>query len=326
LVISSSIGSGYRAVRVAVVGAGAIGGFIAAALHRAGIDVAVVARGEHLAAMKRNGLRVRSDLGTLEARMRAAADLRELGDFDALLLTFKAHQWQEVLPQLEPFSGTATTVVTLQNGVPFWYVREPPLRSVDPGGRIGRLFADEQVVGGVVHVSGHIASPGEIVQSGGTRYVFGPPQGGAAARSARIAELFAGAGLTPELDPNVRSTVWLKLVNNVGLNSVSVLRRMTIAPMLADENARAQVRELMAEALHVGQALGVVADVDIDARIEYAARLRDVKTSMLQDYERQRPLEFEPILGAVVELAGRVHVDVPHVRAAYDALRAAVAP
>lgn len=310
-------------MRIAVVGAGAIGGFIAAALVRSGTDVAIVARGEHLAAIKRDGLIVESDFGTLQAHVDAGADLREFGDFDALLLTFKAHQWDELLPQLEPFAHTDTTIATLQNGLPFWHVRDVPLASVDPGGRIARLFPDEQVVGGVVHVSGYVAAPGRIVQSGGTRYVLGPPAGGSNARSERLVELFAGAGLAPEGDANVRATVWLKLVNNVGLNAVSVLRRMTIAPMLADAGARAHVRELMTEALHVGQALGVVADVDIDARIAYAARLDDVKTSMLQDYERGRPLELEPILGAVLELAKRLDVAVPHVRAAYDALLAA---
>lgn len=309
-------------MRVAVVGPGAIGGFIAAALDRSGTEVAVVARGPHLAAIRRDGLIVESDFGTLHARVDAAADLRELGNFDVLIATFKAHQWHELLPQLERFSQTETIIATLQNGLPFWYVRDVPLTSVDPGGRIARLFPDEQVVAGVVHVSGHVTAPGRIRQSGGTRYVLGPPQGGTNARSERLVELFASAGLSPEPDPNVRATVWLKLVNNVGLNAVSVLRRMTIAQMLADAQARGEVRALMYEALHVGQALGVVADVDIDARIAYASRLDDVKTSMLQDYERGRPLEFEPIVGAVVELAARLDVDVPNVRAAYGALLA----
>ncbi|MBV8723275.1 MAG: 2-dehydropantoate 2-reductase [Candidatus Eremiobacteraeota bacterium] len=307
-------------MRVCVVGAGAIGGFIAGALARAGIDVAVVARGEHLAAMRAHGLSVESDIGTFTVTVDAADDVRALGAFDALLLTFKAHQWPALLPQLQPYART-TTIATLQNGLPFWYVRRPPLESVDPGGRIGALFDDEHVVGGVVHVSGHVPHPGKIVHSGGTRYVLGPPQGGSSERAQQLVDLFARAGLAPEADPNVRHTVWLKLVNNVGLNPVSTLRRLTIAPLLADPQARADVRALMEETLRVGQALGVVADVDIDARIAYAARLRDVKTSMLQDYERSRPLEIEPMLGAVIELAARLAVDVPHLRAAYDALQ-----
>jgi 2-dehydropantoate 2-reductase len=303
-----------------VVGAGGIGGFLAAALARAGLPVAVVARGEHLAAIRRDGLHVESDLGAFDVPVEAAEDLRELGAFDALLLTFKAHQWPQLLPQLEPFASTGTTIVTLQNGVPFWYVREPPLESVDPGGRIGALFPDERVAGGVVHVSGHVARPGAIRQSGGTRYVLGAPRGGRDARVDALVETLRAASLAAEADENIRQTVWLKLVNNAGLNPVSALRGLTIKPMLADSAARAEVRALMEEALHVGQAMGVVREVDIDARIAYAARLDDVKTSMLQDYERGRELEAGPILGALIELAGRYGVEVPRLRAAHEAL------
>jgi len=310
-------------MRIAVVGAGAIGGFVAAALARSGVRVAVVARGEHLQEIVRHGLHVaRSDFGEFTARVEAAADLREFAPVDAAVLTFKAHQWPALLPQISALSPTDATVVTLQNGLPFWYVREPPLASVDPGGRIARLFGDNRVVGGVVHVSGHVARPGHVRQSGGTRYVFGPPQrGGEIGRTKQIVELFAQAHLCPELDLDVRATVWLKLVNNCGLNPVSALRRMTIKPMLADARARAEVRELMEEALHVGQAMGVVRDVDVEARIEYAARLDDVRTSMLQDLERGRPLEFEPILGPAIELGQRYGVPVPKIREAFARLR-----
>jgi 2-dehydropantoate 2-reductase len=307
-------------MRVAVVGAGAIGGFIAAALARAGCAVAVVARGAHLAAIRRGGLRVESDLGAFAVTVQAGDDLRELGAFDALLLTFKTHQWPEFLPQLRPFADTPATIVTLQNGVPFWYVREPPLRSVDPGGVIAGLFADDRVVGGVVHVSGELPAPGFVRQSGGLRYVLGRI-GDDDARAESIVRLLKNAGLAAELDPDVRATVWLKLVNNAGLNSVSVLRRARIKPMLADPEARAHVRRLMTDALHVGQAMNVVQDVDVDARIEYAARLDDVKTSMLQDHERGRRLELEPIVGAIIELAERHAVAVPNLREAYAALR-----
>jgi 2-dehydropantoate 2-reductase len=310
-------------VRVGVVGAGAIGAFVAAALARSGAAVAAVARGEHLTAMRAHGVKVESDIGRFTVGIEAGDDLRALGRFDVLLLTFKAHQWPELLPQLEPFSYADTTIVTLQNGLPFWYVREPPLRSVDPGGRIARLFADDRIVGGVVHVSGRVAAPGAVIQSGGLRYVFGAPAGGTNERTERVLALFRQASLSPEGETAIRSTIWLKLVNNAGLNPVSALRRLTIRPLLADPQARAEVRALMREALRVGQAIGAVREVDIDERIEYAARLEDVKTSMLQDYERGRGLELDPILGAVIELAGRYGVPVPQTQRTYDALRLA---
>jgi 2-dehydropantoate 2-reductase len=309
-------------MRIGVVGAGGIGGFLAGALAHAGLPVAVVARGEHLAAIARDGLHVESDLGSFTARVEAADDLRSLGDFDVLLLTFKAHQWPDFFEQLAPFAATSTTIVTMQNGLPFWFVRDPALQSVDPGGRIAKLFGDERVIGSAVHVSGHIAAPGFIRQSGGMRYMLGSPLGGPSPRVEALVEAMRSAGLAPEADPNVRATVWLKLVNNCGLNPVSALRGLTIKPMLADPAARAEVRALMEEALRVGQAIGVVNEVDIDARIAYAARLDDVKTSMLQDYERGRTLEADPILGAVIELAGRYGVEVPRLRAAHEALDA----
>jgi 2-dehydropantoate 2-reductase len=281
-----------------------------------------VARGEHLAAIRRDGLRVESDLGAFAVRVDASDDLRLLGDFDILLLTFKAHQWPGMLTQLEPFSAAGTaTLVTMQNGLPFWYVREPPLESVDPGGRIGRLIGDDRVIGSVVHVSGEIAAPGFIRQTGGLRFVVGDPSGRASPRVEILAALFRRAGLQVEIDSNIRATVWLKLVNNAGLNPVSVLRGMTIRPMLANSDARKQVYELMTEALRVGQTMGIVSEVNVDARIDYAARLADVKTSMLQDYERGRPLELDPILGAVIELAERYQVEVPHLRGVYAQLR-----
>ena len=276
--------------------------------------MAVVARGAHLQAIRRQGLRVGSDLGAFTANVEAADDLRELGDFDVLVCTFKSHQWPGMLPELRPFGDTRATLVTLQNGVPFWFVRDPPLNSVDPGGAIGSLFGDDRVIGGVVHVSGQIVEPGAIRQSGGLRYVFGEPNGGGSLRVEGLVALLRGAGLAAEADAKLRSTLWLKLVNNCGLNAASVLERQTIKPMLADPRSRALVRALMVEALAVGQAMGVVAQADVDARIEYAARLDDVKTSMLQDFEAGRPLETGPILGAAVELAERYGVAVPRLR------------
>jgi 2-dehydropantoate 2-reductase len=307
-------------MRVGVVGAGAIGGFLAGALARAGVPVAVVARGAHLAAIRRDGLRVESELGAFTARVDASESLRSLGDFDVLLLTFKAHQWPSLLAQLARFSGTRTTIVTLQNGLPFWYLRTPPLDSVDPGGKIGRLFGDEQVIGGVVHVSGDVPEQGLVRQSGGLRYLLGSPQNGESARVEALVALLQGAELQAESDRDIRASVWLKLVNNAGLNTVSVLRRATIKRLLSDDAARREVRDLMSEALLTGRALGVVSDVDIDARLDYAARLDDVKTSMLQDYERGRALELDPIVGVVIEVADRYGVAVPHLRAAYAQL------
>jgi 2-dehydropantoate 2-reductase len=309
-------------MRIAVIGAGAIGGFVAAALARSGMDVGVVARGAHLAAIQRAGLHVRSDLGSFTVRVEAADDVRTLGTFDALVLAFKAHQWEPSLVRsLSDPRYSSATIVTLQNGVPFWYVRRPTLQSVDPGGVLGSTFDDERIVGGVVHVSGRVEAPGHVVQSGGLRYVLGGAAVAAEPRVEAIAAVMRSAGLQAEVAADIRAIAWLKLVNNVGLNSVSTLEDASIRTMLGDERQLDEVRRLMYETLDVGRAMGVVADADIDARLAYAARLDDVRTSMLQDLQSNKPLEIDPLLGAVAELADRYGVEVPRVRAAYHRLQ-----
>ncbi|HUA08859.1 MAG TPA: 2-dehydropantoate 2-reductase [Candidatus Acidoferrales bacterium] len=313
-------------MRIAVVGAGAIGGFIAAMLARAGVRVGVVARGAHLEAMRREGITVvQSDAGSFSAAVDASEDLRELGHVDVALLTFKAHQWNALLPQLDAAAQAGTVVVTMQNGVPFWFRRTPPLQTVDPGGRIGARLPDAQTIGGVVHVSGNIVAPGRIAQSGGTRYILNALDPALQGVLDRFAAIMRDAGLAPEIEPDIRRFVWLKLINNAGLNPVSALRHMTIHEMLADPVAREEVRTLMLEAVEVGRALGVVDAIDLEARMRYAQRLSDVRTSMLQDLEARRPLELDPIVGAIVELGEGLGVPVPRLRAAYDELRAQTA-
>jgi 2-dehydropantoate 2-reductase len=309
-------------MRIVVVGAGAIGGYIAAVLSRAGVDVGVIARGAHLEAIRRDGIMVlSSDLGQFTARVEASDDLRSLERFDFALLTFKAHQWPGFIPQIAAAVASGTIVVTLQNGVPFWFRRTPPLRTVDPGGTIGELIPDTQTIGGVVHVSGNVAAPGKIRQSGGGRYILGAMDSAVDEPLGRLASAMRDAGLKPELEANIRHFTWLKLINNASLNPVSTIHQLTIHEMLSNPVTRAEVRDLMLETQAVGRALGVIDEVDLDARMAYAQRLTDVKTSMLQDALAHRPLELDPIVGAVVELGEDLGVPVPRLRAVYDELR-----
>ncbi|MGC2243876.1 MAG: 2-dehydropantoate 2-reductase [Candidatus Aquilonibacter sp.] len=310
-------------MRIVIVGAGAIGGYIAATLSRAGMDVAAIARGAHLEAIRRDGITVvSSDLGQFTARIEASDDLRSLGTFDLALLTFKAHQWPSFLPQLAPAVHVGTTIVTLQNGVPFWFRRTPPLQTVDPNGAIGAVIPDEQTIGGVVHVSGNIAEPGKIRQSGGGRFILGAMDPAVDERLTQLVTGMRDAGLKPEIEANIRHFTWLKLINNASLNPVSTIHEVTIHQMLANPVTREEVLQLMLETVAVGRKLGVVDEVDLDARMKYAQRLPDVRTSMLQDAQAHRPLELDPIVGAVVELGEDLGVAVPHLRAVYDELRA----
>ena len=310
-------------MRIVIVGAGAIGGYIAATLAHAGMDVAAIARGAHLEAIRRDGITViSSDLGQFTVRVEASDDLRSLGTFDLALLTFKAHQWPGFLPQLAHAVKAGTTIVTLQNGVPFWFRRSPALQTVDPNGAVGTLIPDKQTIGGVVHVSGNIAEPGKIRQSGGGRFILGAMDPAVDERLTQLVTAMRNAGLKPEIEANIRHFTWLKLINNASLNPVSTIHELTIHQMLANPVTREEVHQLMLETVAVGRKLGVVDDVDIDARMTYAQRLTDVRTSMLQDAQAHRPLELDPIVGAVVELGEDLGVPVPHLRAVCDELRA----
>jgi 2-dehydropantoate 2-reductase len=305
-------------VRIAVFGAGAIGGFLAAALARSGVEVCVVARGAHLQAIRSNGIEIAaSDLGPFTVKVEASDDLREFDRPDYVLVTFKSHQWQGVLPQFERAVAGGSVFVTLQNGLPFWYSPERALESVDPGGRILRTIPYGQIVGGVVHASGHIAAPGVIKQSGGMLYPLGEPDGETTPRVTALAQIFEAAGLRAPVEQNIRRTIWRKLINNTALNPVSALTRARVQGMLRDPGTRAVLRAIIEEGLAVARASGTDPQADADERLQWAEHIADVKTSMLQDLEARKPLELEPIVGATVELARRFGVSAPHTETVY---------
>jgi 2-dehydropantoate 2-reductase len=304
-------------LKLAVFGAGAIGGFIAAALARSGVDVCVVARGAHLEAIRRGGLHVTSDLGEFTAPVAASDDLRDFQDLDYVLVTFKSQQWSGVLPQFERAIAGDAVFVTLQNGLPFWYSRDRALQSVDPGGAILQALPYQRIIGGVVHASGHIAQPGFIRQSGGMLYPLGEPDGTKTERIAKLSQAFEHAGLSAPIEPDIRRNIWRKLVNNLALNPVSALTRATVQTMLSDPPVRALLRAIIEEGLAIARASGVEPGVDADERLKWAEHIADVKTSMLQDLEARRPLELEPIAGAALELARHYGVAVPHTETVY---------
>ena len=304
-------------MRVAVFGAGAIGGFIAAALARAGTDVCVVARGPHLHAIRAARLRVHSEIGDFSVDVPAAADLREFEAPEYVLLTFKSHQWRGALPQLERAVAGGSVFVTLQNGLPFWYSKEYALESIDPGGRIRSAIPHERIVGGVVHASGRIVEPGIVHQSGGMLYPIGELDGTTTGRIEALAHEFRRAGLRAPIEPEIRRNIWKKLVNNLALNHVSVLTRATVGTMLRDPGVRALLRAIIEEGLAVARATGIDPGVDAEERLRWAEHIADVKTSMLQDLEAGKRLELEPIGGAVIELAERYGVPVPHTQTVY---------
>ncbi len=302
---------------IVIFGAGAIGGFIAGALARSGAEVGVVARGDHLGAIRKNGLQVESVLGNFEAQVPAAADLREFDDPQYVLLTFKSHQWGGVLPQFEKAAKSGAIFVTLQNGLPFWYSRERTLESVDPGGRIRAAIPYEQVIGGVVHTSGMIPAPGRVKQSGNMLYPMGELDGSQTPRIAQLAKVFEDAGLHAPVERDIRRLVWRKLLGNLALNPVSVLTGATVRAMLHDPPVRAVLRAIVDEGLAVARAAGFEIGVTAEERLDMAMHIADVKTSTLQDLEAGKPLELEPICGATIEIARQYDVPVPHIETVY---------
>jgi 2-dehydropantoate 2-reductase len=301
-------------VKFAVAGAGAIGGYVGACLARAGNDVTLFARGAHLQAMQENGLRVLSDDGDFEVRPNITGELDSLADADVIFLGVKAHALTELAPRLAPIIGTQTTVVSMQNGIPWWYDR---LECVDPGGVIARSIPPERIVGSIAYFATTLEGPGVIRHIEGNRLSLGEPGGTRSDRCKRIAEALIAGGIRAPVTTRIREEIWVKLLGNASFNPVSVLTRATLAAMVRDPQVGPLIRDIMLEVQAVAQRLGIELPVSIDQRIAGAEKVGEHKTSMLQDLESGRPLELDEVVGAVVELGERVGVQTPVTRSIY---------
>ncbi|HEU5326770.1 MAG TPA: 2-dehydropantoate 2-reductase [Thermomicrobiales bacterium] len=311
-------------MRIAIVGAGAIGGYLGAKLTRAGVDVVLIARGAHLAAMRANGVRVIEGDADYVAHPACTDDLGAVGDADAVFLTVKAHSLAAMAPQLGATLGPQTTVVTGQNGIPWWYFEryEGPLagshlESLDPGGATARAIPTARVVGCVIWPAAETVAPGVIQHIEGTRFTLGEPDGTKSARCQALAAALIAGGLKAPISTQIRREIWLKLLGNVAFNPLSALTRATLDQITGLPETRAVARAVMAEADSVARALGVQVQLSVDQRLAGAEKVGVHKTSMLQDLETGRPLELEALVGAVVELGDRLDLDLPHLRTVY---------
>ena len=311
-------------MRTAIIGAGAIGAYIGARMARAGQDVVLYARGPHLRAMRERGVRVRSPEGDFEARPPVASTIEEIGPVDVAILGVKAHSLTELAPRLGPLMGPETVVVSTQNGIPWWYfqVGDGPfagmrLERVDPGGVIAASIEPRRVVGSIVYFSTEIVEPGVIRHTEGNRISLGEPDGTRSGRCERIASALIAAGLRCPVTTRLRQEVWVKLLGNASFNPISALTRATLRQMVRDPDVCALVRNVMCEVEAVAAGLGLTLPVSIEQRIAGAERVGEHKTSMLQDLEAGRPLELEPVVGAVVELGAKLNLPMTHTRAVY---------
>jgi 2-dehydropantoate 2-reductase len=311
-------------MRIAIVGAGAIGAFLGARLALAGEDVTLIARGAHLAAMREHGVRVRGDDGEYVAFPRCTDDLAAVSDADVALLTMKANALPAFAPRLGAALGPRTAVVTAQNGVPWWYFERhggllegTRLRSVDPDGVIARAIPIERVIGCVVYPAAELIEPGVIWHVEGIRFPIGEPDGTRSERAQVLSATLTRAGLKAPVRPRIRDDIWLKLIGNAALNPLSALARATLDQIGSDVEARALALEAMTEAATVAAQLGVILEIGVEQRLEAAVRIRGHKPSMLADLEQGRPLELEPLVGAVLEIGALVGVELPRLQALY---------
>jgi len=312
-------------VKIAVIGAGAIGGYVGGWLAAAGEDVTFIARGANLAAIRQNGMRVIGEDGAeVVARTAVYEKTADAGPQDYVILAVKAHQVGAIAADIAKLFHDDTAIVTMQNGIPFWYFHKhggalegTPVRSADPDGSIERLIDPNRVIGSVVYPAATLEAPGVVRVHEGKRFTLGEPDGSTSARAQAISAAFTRAGFKSPVIGDIRSEIWLKLWGNLSFNPISALTHSTLAGLLRFPLTRQLCVEMMQEAQTVANKLGVTFRVGIDKRIAGAEKVGEHKTSMLQDVEAGRPLELEALIGAVVELGRLTQTPTPHIDAVY---------
>ena len=309
-------------MRIAVVGAGAIGAYVGACLHRGGADVHLVARGAQLAAIRERGVDVRSPRGDFVAHVPATDDPATIGPVDVVFLGLKAYSYRTAGPLLAPLLRPDTGVVAAQNGVPWWYFHGVAgehagrrITSVDPDGATTAAIPVAHAIGCVVYCSTELAEPGVVVHGEGTRFSIGEPDGAISDRCTGFAEAMVAGGLRCPVEADIRADIWIKLMGNAVFNPLSALTRATMAQIATFPPTRALAASVMAEVLEVARALGVAPAMDVERRLEGAARVGDHKTSTLIDLEAGKTLELGAIVDAVVELAELTGTPAPSLRA-----------
>ena len=306
-------------MKICVVGAGAIGGMLAAKLARSGHEVSVVARGAHLEAILENGLRYIEDGETsVLSGLSASDDVGAFTDQDLVLLAVKAHQIEPVADQLMGTLSRDGAIVTLQNGIPWWYFqgldgayRDRVVRTVDPHGAIAAAVDPQRIIGCIAFPAAVIESPGVIRHVEGNRFPLGELDGRESMRAIAVRDAFTGAGLKSFILPDIRSEMWLKLWGNLSFNPISALTHSTLVDICRFPATRALAARMMSEAQLIAEKLGASFRVPLERRIEGAERVGAHKTSMLQDLEAGKPLEIDGMLGVVIELGEWTNTPTP---------------
>jgi 2-dehydropantoate 2-reductase len=319
---------GSPSMKVCVVGAGAIGGLLAARLAHAGEEVSVVARGAHLAAILTNGLRLIGEEEEIVARVSGSDRIADVGEQDLIILAVKAHQVAAIACDLPAIMGSQSIVLTAQNGIPWWYFFKHGgphegvrLGSVDPGGVIAKHLPVERVLASVVYPAAEMERPGVIRHIEGNRFSLAEIDGSKSERVLRVSEAFSRAGFKAPVVTDVRAEIWTKLWGNLSFNPISALTHATLEDICRFAPTRALAAEMMHEARAIGEALGVRFRISLEKRISAAEAVGAHKTSMLQDVENGRAVEADALLGSVIELGRIVGVATPCLSAIYAVVR-----
>ncbi len=311
-------------MKICVVGAGAIGGMLAACLARSGQEVSVIARGPHLAAIRDNGLRYIDGDEEFAVEVVATDDLSEIRDQDAVLLGVKAHQIEPIAADLTGMLNDDGVIVTLQNGIPWWYFQKLPgeyensvVRTVDPNGTIAAAIDPDRIIGCIAYPAATIDAPGVIRLIEGNRFPLGELDGAKSERVAALSRAFIDAGFKTPVLTDIRSEIWLKLWGNLTFNPISALTHSTLVDICQFEASRELAAQMMREAQAIGEKLGARFRVSLDKRIAGAEGVGKHKTSMLQDLEVGKALEIDGMLGVVIELGRLTEVPTPTLDTVY---------
>lgn len=306
-------------MKICIYGAGAIGGYLAVGLSQVeGVELSVIARGPHLEAIRSKGLKLVKDGKETVGRMKASSDPKDLGAQDVVINALKAHQAWESAGHMAPLMGPGTALVTCQNGVPWWYFHGiggdfegRRLRSVDPEDRQWRGIGPERAIGCVVYPATEIAEPGVIHHVYGDKFALGEPTGKTLPRTEALSGVLAQAGFKAPILDNIRDEIWLKLWGNLCFNPLSALTRGTLDVVATDPGTRAVAKAMMLEAQEIAHKLGASFRVDVERRIDGAAKVGAHRTSMLQDLEAGRAMEIDALVTAVKEMGEVVGVKTP---------------
>jgi 2-dehydropantoate 2-reductase len=313
-------------MKIAIIGAGAIGGLVGVRLALSGQDVTFMVRGANLAAIRANGMKLIEHDGTevVATNVHATSDYAAAGVQDVVILALKAQQVEAIVADLPPLLGPDTTIITMQNGIPFWYFHKHggpfegrTVTSVDPDGVIAAGISAERLIGCVVYPASELIAPGVVRHIEGDRFPLGELDGSASPRVQALSEVFAGAGFKAPMLEHIRSEIWLKLWGNLTFNPISALAHSTLVDICQFPLTRELATAMMTEAQTIAGKLGITFRIPLEKRIAGAEKVGRHKTSMLQDIEAGRGPEIDALVGSVIELGQLTETPTPHISAVY---------